>query len=338
MTNGLSSAASAVPLMALMWPACGLQSGAGRAEPRVEIATEGAGTWRSAATGIERQRIEDSMRQICRSLKAAAARLAVALAAIAAVTHPAWAQQSPALPGLPPLPPAPSLPVPGPQVIVTPYLWLAGINTAISTPLARAPTVDTSVGAFQLLGHLNAVPFMGSVELRDGPFSLLGDVLHVPLGANVTTRNIFYHGGNASLTTNIGTALFLWHAVDSPVQSLDTGLGFRAWGVSSGLTLNGRLLPTANATRTADWADPLVAARYHRELGDGFGLTAYGDVGGFGVAAHVDWQVVGTLDYALKQWATLRLGYRSLNVTASGSTLGYNVHMKGPVIAADFRF
>jgi hypothetical protein len=284
---------------------------------------------------IGRLCIEDRMRHTYQSL-AAVARLAVMLAVAAAGAPPARAQQSPALLGPPS--PGPSALAAGPQVILTPYLWLAGINTAISTPLARAPVVDTSVGAFQVLGHLNAVPFMGSAEIRDGPFSLLGDVLHVPVGTSITTRNVFFQGGNASLTTNIGTALFLYHAIDQPVQSFDTGLGFRAWGVSSGLTLNGGRLPTVTVNRGAGWADPLIAARYHRELGNGFGLTAYGDVGGFGVAAHVDWQVVGTLDYALKSWVALRLGYRSLNVTTSGSTLGYDVHMRGPIIAADFRF
>jgi hypothetical protein len=280
------------------------------------------------------------MRHGHQSLAAAVACLAVLLAVIGTGAAPALAQQaqqSPAPLGPPPSPP-PSTLVAGPQLIITPYLWLANVNTAISTPLAQAPVVNSSVGAFQLLGHLSAAAFMGSAEIRDGPFSLLGDVLHVPVGTNITTRNGFFNGGSASLTMNIGTALFLYHAVDQPVQSLDTGLGFRAWGVSSKLTLNGGLLPTAGVSRNAGWADPLIAARYHRELGDGFGLTAYGDVGGFGVAAHADWQVVGTLDYALKTWVTLRLGYRSLNVSASSSTLGYNVHMKGPIFAANFIF
>ncbi|MGH7114417.1 MAG: hypothetical protein ACREE9_07965 [Stellaceae bacterium] len=228
----------------------------------------------------------------------------------------------------------------GPQILVTPYLWLAGINSAIKTPLPRVPEVNSDVGAFQLLGHLNGVPFMGSAEIRDGPFSLLGDVLHVPVGTNITTRNVFYQGGSAALTTNTGTALFLYHALDQPAQELDAGLGFRAWGFSSGLTLNGRLLPTANVTRTAGWADPLIAVRYHRDLGNGWGLTAYGDVGGFSVGAQIDWQLIGTVDYALKSWATLRLGYRSLNFNyqASGGDLGFNVHMKGPILAASFRF
>lgn len=227
----------------------------------------------------------------------------------------------------------------GPQIVVTPYLWLAGINSAIKTPLPRVPEINSDVGAFQLLGHLNGVPFMGSAEFRDGPFSLFGDVLHVPVGTNISTRNVFYQGGSAALTANMGTALFLYHALDQPAQELDAGVGFRSWGFTSRLTLNGRILPTADVTRTAGWADPLIAARYHHDFGNGLGLTAYGDVGGFGVGAHVDWQIIGTLDYALKSWATLRLGYRSLNFNyTAANNLGFNVHMKGPLIAATFKF
>lgn len=251
--------------------------------------------------------------------------LALMLAAAGLTCRPALAQTSPV--------------ESGPRILVTPYLWLAGIDSAIRTPLPRAPVVNSEVGAFQLLGHLNGVPFMGSAEIRDGPFSLLGDVLHVPVGTTITTRNVFFQGGNAALTTNTGTALFLYHALDQPFQELDVGGGFRAWGFATRLTLNGGLLPTANVSRTAGWADPLLAARYHRDFGDGFGLTVYGDIGGFGVGAHVDWQAIGTLDYALAPWAALRLGYRSLNFNyTAADSIGFNVHMKGPILAATFRF
>lgn len=260
-----------------------------------------------------------------RPVRSALSRLALAMAAVIAAAHAGRAQNASAQSG--------------PQILITPYLWLAGIDSAIKTPLPRAPEINSSVGAFQLLGHLNGVPFMGSAEVRDGPFSLLGDVLHVPVGTNITTRNVFYQGGNAALTTNTGTALFLYHALDQPAQELDLGGGFRAWGFSSRLTLNAGLLPTANLLRTAGWADPLLGARYHREFSDGLGLTVYSDFGGFGVGAHVDWQVIGTLDYALKPWATLRLGYRSLNFNyQGGDNVGFNVHMKGPILAATFRF
>src|SRR6266481_9969188 len=87
----------------------------------------------------------------------------------------------------------------GMQFFVTPYLWLAGIDATTKTPLPRAPEVNSSVGPFQLLGDLNGAPFMGSFEVRQGPLGFLGDVLHVPVSTNITTRNVLFQGGNAAL-------------------------------------------------------------------------------------------------------------------------------------------
>jgi hypothetical protein len=88
------------------------------------------------------------------------------------------------------------------------------------------------------------------------------------------------------------------------------------------------------------WGDPLIGGRYHFDFGNGFGLSVYGDVGGFDLGAHTDWQVIGTVDYALNSWINLHLGYRSLNFnyTSSNGNLGFDVHMRGPIFAGTFRF
>jgi hypothetical protein len=262
----------------------------------------------------------------------ALAGLVVALALFGAATPAARAQDT-TLPG-------------GVQILFTPYLWLAKVDSTILTPIERAPQINSDVGAFQLLGHLNAVPFLGSVEIRDGPFGLLGDAIHLPVGTDITTRNVFFNGGNAALIADTGTALFIYRAFDHPGQYADFGVGFRAWGFSADLNLNPGILPRASVNRSASWVDPLIGGRYHIDLPSGslpsgLGLTAYGDVGGFSLGAHSDWQVMGTIDYTLKPWVDLHLGYRSLNFdyTASGGfNLGYNVHMRGPLLAATFKF
>jgi hypothetical protein len=274
--------------------------------------------------------------------------LALALAAIGAVASPAVAQQAPppappppVLSGGPPPPEPPPNPlVSGLQVTVTPFLPLTGINAAISTPLVRAPVVNSSVGPFQMLGHLEGVPFPAEVEISDGPFSLLGEALHIPVGTSITTHNVFFDGGNASLTANEGTADFFYHVLTGPAQSLDAGIGFRPWSFTADISLNSRIGRSVHLTQSAQWADPLVAARYHYDFGNRFGLTAYGDFGGFGVGAHTDWQVLGTIDYTWKPSVTLRLGYISLNFDYSASSLpiGFNVHMRGPILLAAFRF
>jgi hypothetical protein len=228
----------------------------------------------------------------------------------------------------------------GMQLFVTPYLWLSGVNSTIKTPLPREPEVNADVSAIELLSHLSGVPFMGAAEIRQGPLGLLGDVLHVPVSANITTRDVFFQGGKAGLTTNTGTALLLYRVFELPTQFADLGGGMRAWGFRANLTLNPGMLPGASVNRSAGWGDPLIGGRYHYDFDNGFGLSAYGDVGGFGVGAHTDWQLIGTVDYAPNPWLTLRLGYRSLNFNyqASDSNLGFNVHMKGPLLAGTFRF
>ena len=263
--------------------------------------------------------------------------LVAALALVGAGTRPAAAQDA-TYPG-------------GVQILFTPNLWLAGVNAAIKTPLPRAPEVDAEVGPFQLLGHLDAVPFLGGVEIHDGPFSLLGGAVHLPISTDITTRNVFFNGGTAGLIANAGTATLLYRALEQPTQYVDLGIGFRPWAFTASLSLNPGILPGQSITRSASWADPLIAGRYHIDLPPGFlpngfpssgwGLTAYGDVGGFGVAAHSDWQVWGTIDYTVKPWIDLHLGYRSVNFNyqaSGGFDLGFNVHMKGPMLNATFKF
>jgi hypothetical protein len=305
------------------------------------------------------------MRHKRRLISTAVKSLLITLAAIGAGVSPAWAQQytAPSGPMIAPAPPPgvaappppvspPLIPPPAPppaplptfasglELIAHPYLWLAGVNVAITTPLAREPQVNASAGAFEVLGDLSAMPFMGAAELRYGPFGALADALHLPIGVGVTTRDMLFSGGSSSMVTDVVTADFLYRVLDQPNQRIDGGLGFRFWDMSTQTTLNGALLPTTTFSASGSWTDPLIAARYHRDFGNGFGLTIYGDVGGFGIAAHADWQIIGTLDYALKPWLDMQIGYRSLNVnySASGVPIGFNAHMKGPLLAATIRF
>src|SRR6201997_1785962 len=219
--------------------------------------------------------------------KSALASLVVALAVIGAVAQDAFAQEVSA-PG-------------GYQFFVTPYLWLASVHATTMTPLAREPVVNSNVSSIDLLSHLEGAPFMGSFEVRYGALGFLADAIHLPVSTKITTHDIFYQGGNAGLKADTGTGIALYRFLDDPVQFADAGLGFRAWGFSSRIELNPGLLPGVSVTSGGGWADPLIGARYHRDLGNGFGLTAYGDFGGYGVGAHTDWQVLGTVDYSLHQ-------------------------------------
>jgi hypothetical protein len=67
-----------------------------------------------------------------------------------------------------------------------------------------------------LLGDLNGVPFMGAAEIHVGPFSLLGDVLHVPVESKITTPQYLLPGWQGGADDEYGRSApalpGIWHA------------------------------------------------------------------------------------------------------------------------------
>ena len=227
----------------------------------------------------------------------------------------------------------------GLQILVTPYFWAPEISAKVKTPAPGIPDVNANVSFSQLFHHLSWIPFFGSAELRNDRYGVFVDYMHVPVRTGFDTRNALFSGGTAGLVLDVATVDFLYRPLAQPQQYLDAGFGVRPWGVSTDISFNSGLLPATSVSTGGSWADPLIILRYHRELGSGFGLTAYGDVGGFGLAAHTDWQVIGTVDYTITSWIDLHVGYRSLNVNYSTKNdVGFNVNMDGPIIAGTFHF
>ena len=228
--------------------------------------------------------------------------------------------------------------VPGFEVLITPYVWIPWTGVSARPANTRVSSRSTVIDPVDLYGHLTWVPFMGAAEFRYGQFGLITDYIHAPLTAGVSTHNILFSGANAGLTLDSGTAMFMYRPIIQPDQYVDVGLGVRAWGLAGNLSLSEGALPAISVANGLSWADPLIGARYHRDLGNGFGATAYGDVGGFGLGAHIDWQVVGTIDYAFNSWIDLHGGLRSLNFSYGAPRANIQMNMMGPILVATFRF
>lgn len=220
---------------------------------------------------------------------------------------------------------------------VTPYLWISGIGGTAKTsrPNSSTQTVDASFGT--ILSHLDGVPAMISGQVRYDRFSLSADFMAISVKAPITTRDVLFDGGSARLTQFIGTAVGAYRVVSTPVQTLDLGIGVRAFGVTTKFQVNAGLLPGFSVTPGGSWADPLAAARYHIAFGRGWGATVYGDIGG-GPNSDFTWQALGTIDYQLNKWISLRIGYRHLQFEHDGNRLNQDMNMSGPILGATFVF
>jgi hypothetical protein len=224
------------------------------------------------------------------------------------------------------------------QFALTPYGWFSGISGDVRTRSQRDPDVSVSASFGDLLSNLSGIPFMGTAEVRNGRVGLVVDLRSMSLEQDVTTRDVLFDGGKGKVTATTGTVLGMYRAVDTPRQSLDIGAGLRPWDITTKLTLNSGRVAAVSGKASGTWADPVLALRYHVNLGSGFGLTAYGDAAGFGVGSIMSWQAIGSVDYDANHWLTLRAGFRYLNVDRKNDFQRFDISMAGPFIAATFRF
>jgi hypothetical protein len=224
------------------------------------------------------------------------------------------------------------------QFALTPYVWFSGISGDVRTRSQRDPDVSVSASFGDLLSNLDGIPFMGTAEVRNGRMGLVVDLLSMSVEQDVTTRDVLFNGGKGKVTATTGTVLGMYRAVDTPRQSLDIGAGLRPWDITTKLSLNAGLAQGVSGKASGTWADPVLALRYHLNLGSGFGLTAYGDAAGFGVGSIMSWQAIGSVDYDANHWLTLRAGFRYLSVDRKNDVQRFDISMAGPFIAATFRF
>jgi hypothetical protein len=226
----------------------------------------------------------------------------------------------------------------GVEILPMPYVWIPWTGADVRPANTQIARRSTTIDPYQLYSHLTWVPFMGAAEFRSGQLGLVVDNIHAPLKAGFAGRQILFGGGTETPTIDAGTATFFYRPIASPLEYVDVGLGVRAWGLAGGISLNQGLLPPANVTTGLAWADPLIAARYHRDLGNGYSATLSGDFGGFGIGAHFDWQLVATIDYAWNSSVELHGGFRTLNFSYGASRANIQLNMYGPILAATLRF
>lgn len=221
----------------------------------------------------------------------------------------------------------------------TPYLWIAGLSGSVTTRSGRSPTQDIEASFGDTLSNLSGFAFMGAAEARYGRFGLVGDIMTLTVESDFSTpRNALFAGGTARATTTTGAVLGLFRVVEDASNALDLGAGARIWSLSTKLSLHPGILPGQIVKPSTSWADPLIALRYTLRFSERWGITVFGDIGGFGAGSQLTWEAFGTLNYRPNSWSEFRVGYRHLYVDRSARGTEFDIGLSGPIIGTTFRF
>jgi hypothetical protein len=219
---------------------------------------------------------------------------------------------------------------------VTPYVWFAGLKGDVAT-FPRLPAASVDAGFDDIIENMD-IALMLAAEARRDRFGVVADLSYLSLSANGDTPGPLFSGAEVDTRTLFATVTGLYRAVKTDKVSVDVGAGTRIWYVDTEVSFNAGLLPERSVQDDQVWADPIIGLRLNVELGRGFSFAAAGDVGGFGLASDLTWQLLGTVDYRFNDWFSVRAGYRHLAVDYENDGFVWDVDLSGPIVGAVFRF
>jgi hypothetical protein len=269
-------------------------------------------------------------------------------------------------------PAAPLAPTGGWSYQFTPYGWLPWIS---GDAVVKGREFAVEQNPAQVLESLNMV-WMSYAQAKQGPLTLFNDTMYASLGQSdslVRSRRFSRHvsgtlGAAESADYRYWTVeaggmyeLMQWSsghgARGAPDTVLEMLAGGRYWhqelnvdvDLRGTLNLDGLILSRNRAlaqSGSIDWVDPFIGARLRWQPAPGEEVSLRGDVGGFGAASKLTWQLLATYNWLLCVQGPLTLdgylGYRALSVDyvegEGVSRYEFDVLQQGPVMGVTGRF
>lgn len=228
--------------------------------------------------------------------------------------------------------------VPETEIRLTPFFWAAGLSGIVGTR-PTLPTVDVDVKFQDILRNLDFAAMLAG-EYRYGRWGVLADLTYVAISVerdrDLVPRAPGFSSAALKSRTFTATATGFYRVYDGGALTADVLAGGRVWSISTDVDLlvAGALAISTGSSQT--WVDPVAGIRVHAELGNGFGLSAYGDIGAG--SSRLTWQLRATLDYTFNQNWSASIGYRHLAVDYRRDGFIYDTSLSGPIVGVSYRF
>lgn len=222
------------------------------------------------------------------------------------------------------------------QFQLSPYLWAAGLQGDVGTR-SNLPTVKVDADFDDIISDTDFALMLAG-DARHGRFGVLGDLVYLSLSDSNATPGGLFGGVEADMDTTFLTVAPYYRAIDDRSVALDVFAGGRLWYVDTKIKALAGRLPERSDGESQTWLDPILGVRGQAVLGRGFSITASADAGGFGVGSEFTWQLVGTVDYEIRDWISVRAGYRHLDVDYKEDGFTWDVALSGPIVGVTFRF
>ncbi len=230
------------------------------------------------------------------------------------------------------------------------YGWAPGIKATTNFSLPNGGDIISDADSGSVLSHLKFA-FMGTLEARRGPWSVIGDVVYFDLGnTRSKVSSITGPGGEVVIPIDAGTSTDLksfigtleggYAVLQTPGAHMDVTGGIRYLNIKPTLNWHitgpdGGIGPTGSAGQSKDALDGVVGVRGNVDLGGNWDVRYYGDIGAG--STRFTWQAFGAVGYRFG-WGDVVLGYRYLAYDFHSDRPISALKAGGPLLGVGFNF
>lgn len=226
----------------------------------------------------------------------------------------------------------------GREFSVTPYLWMASLEGDVA-PLPNLPTVHVDSSFDDIVDTLQFA-FAAAGEARRGRWAVIGDFSYVDTGLSKHSRSsdptFLAIGLNTKTVT--ASAAVAYRVVEGPSATVDLFGGGRLSWVENDISLTGPAGGQVGGEHDETWVDPFIGGRADMAVTPRWTLSAYADIGGFGVASDLTYQLYVGAGYHINDHLAVVGGYRYYSVDYAKGGFKNDVVQHGPIVGLQTRF
>jgi hypothetical protein len=219
---------------------------------------------------------------------------------------------------------------------LAPYLWLPAVDVNVGPGVAPPDPTATASADTGIFGLDFGLLLMG--EARRGQFGVVSDFAYVAASPNGLSPGESFLDVDLKVRAAVGTLGAFYSLPDWRGIIVDAIIGLRYWALWIDLDFSAGALDPVSVDLDKYWVDPIFGARLGADLGGEFYVTAYADVGGFGLGSNITWQVYGGVGYRFEDWISAEIGYRYLFIDRDIGIIPFELGLHAPLVAVNFTF
>jgi hypothetical protein len=212
--------------------------------------------------------------------------------------------------------------------------WMAGLSGDFGLHgIVTQPDVDFT----QILNHLDMLA-SGALYARYHRWEFSADGLYMKLSDTADLRGILFNGARVSLKQAFAEWLVGYRLINCEKGFLSVTVGGRYNYMNGDFRLFSGILPGRRVEGETDWVDPVIGTSGRVHLWKPISLWAKGDIGGFGAASDLTWQVQGGLEIQATRWIYSDIGWRYMKYDYTSGGFTNKTELSGPYIETGIDF